>query len=99
VHWEYREKPLMSFELNMKLSGQRREYISIAKAQMGSLLAYIRDVLTHIEYLWKIVRSKPQKALEFGCGTGFHSCFISKFVRELVCLDLDVRTIKIARQI
>jgi len=95
---EVREKPLMSFELDMKLSGQRREYISIAKAQMGSLLAYIRDVLTHIEYLLEIVRGKPWKALEFGCGTGFHSCFISKFVRQLVCLDLDVRTIKIARQ-
>jgi len=95
---EVREKPLKSFELDMKLSGQRREYISIAKAQMGSMLAYIRDVLTHIEYLIEIVRSKPWKALEFGCGTGFHSCFISKFIRQLTCLDLDVRTIKIARQ-
>jgi ubiquinone/menaquinone biosynthesis C-methylase UbiE len=55
-------------------------------------------VLAHIEYLLEIIKVNPQKGLEFGCGTGFHSCFISKFVKHLVCLDLNKDTIEIAKQ-
>jgi len=84
--------------MHMKLHDQRHEYVSIAKVQVESRLAYLRDVFTHIEYLLEIVKGKPQKALEFGAGTGFHSCFVSKFIRHLVCLDVDMRTIKIAKQ-
>jgi len=65
---------------------------------MMNFLVYLGDVLTHIEYLLKVIKERPKEALEFGCGTGFHFSFLSKFVRHLVCLDLNVKTLKIARE-
>jgi SAM-dependent methyltransferase len=81
-----------------KLHGRWSKYTSIAEAQMMNFLVYLGDVLTLIEYLLEVIKERPKEALEFGCGTGFHSSFISKFVRHMVCLDLNVKTLRIARE-
>jgi SAM-dependent methyltransferase len=72
-------------------------FLSIAETSRGKYLAYLRDILAHAEYLLEVIMSRPKIAVEFGCGTGFHGCFISKFIRHLVCLDLNTAILVAAK--
>ena len=59
-------------------------------------LSLIRDVLAHLEYLLCIIVGFRWKALEIGCGTGLHSCFISYFGIEVISIDVNLKVVKMA---
>jgi SAM-dependent methyltransferase len=60
----------------------------------------VRDVLAHLEYLLNVlILSFRGKALEIGCGTGLHSCFISYFSIKVTSIDVDKKVIKLASKI
>jgi SAM-dependent methyltransferase len=59
-------------------------------------LSLIRNVLAHLEYLLYISLGFRSSALEIGCGTGLHSCFVSHFGVDVTSIDVDCKVVKMA---
>lgn len=63
----------------------------------GSIASFLSDVLLHIYYLFKLLRDCRKLYLEVGCGTAYHSIFLSFFVEKCIVLDCDKNVIINAR--
>jgi ubiquinone/menaquinone biosynthesis C-methylase UbiE len=59
-------------------------------------LLYLRHLFAY-EYATKTF-SNNDKILEIGCGEGYGTSLISKGVKEIVSLDVDLKTLKHARE-
>ena len=62
-------------------------------------LSLIRDVLAHIEYLFRVIVGCRGRALEIGCGTGLHSCFVGYFGVEVISVDVNSKVVGMALRI
>lgn len=65
-----------------------------------SLLEFLADNILHLHYLFKILKFKPKKVLEVGCGTASHSIFLSFILpeTEFYCLDNNIKVLNIAKE-
>lgn len=55
-------------------------------------------IINHPEFLWDILKRRPNKILEVGIGTASHSCFLSYFIPFTVGIDNDFRIAKNAKK-
>jgi SAM-dependent methyltransferase len=63
-----------------------------------SVFEFIVHTLPYLYYLLRIIKQKPKKILEVGCGTAAHSIFLSYFlIRSLVVLDSDTALMRDVR--
>jgi SAM-dependent methyltransferase len=79
--------------VNMKHSGERISPLNF-KSKVDHLL-YLRHLFAY-EYAIKTFLDKDE-ILEIGCGEGYGTSLISKGVKEIVSLDVDLKTLKHAR--
>jgi len=65
-----------------------------------SLFELLSDSLLHLHYLGHVIRIKPVRVLEAGCGPGNHSIVLAHFLRDtsFVLIDNDEAVVEIARK-
>lgn len=67
-------------------------------AGCGGTDYYARHIEIHREFLDRILRERPKKILEAGCGSGIMSVFFSKRGIECAALDRDRTVLEQARK-
>jgi len=73
--------------------------LRISPSEINSIegyLLYLRHLFAY-EYATKIFSDK-EEILEIGCGEGYGTSLISKGVKTIVSLDVDLKTLKDARE-
>ncbi|WP_202318619.1 class I SAM-dependent methyltransferase [Archaeoglobus neptunius] len=61
---------------------------------------FLADNILHLHYLLEVMKLRPKKVLEVGCGTASHSIFLSVFLRktEFYCLDSNEKVLDVAKK-
>ena len=69
-------------------------------SKVPSTFEFLADNILHLHYLLEIIKLRPKKVLEVGCGTASHSIFLSFFLpkTEFYCLDNNKKVLEIARK-
>ena len=62
-----------------------------------SLIRFASTIIYHFVYFYAIMKRRPQKILEVGCGRGIASIFLSYFVPSCIGIDVDSEMIEIAK--
>jgi len=55
---------------------------------------FLQVIFVHAYLFYNILKYKPKRALEVGCGTARMTFFLSFFVKDVVALDKDPQLIK-----
>lgn len=83
----------------MSIKNNKQTWDSIY-TNLPSFLEFLADNILHLHYLLNILKLKPKKVLEVGCGTASHSIFLSFFLKKtkFFCLDNNRKVLKIAKE-
>lgn len=65
--------------------------------ERSSNLQVIRSMITHVELALAVLRRRPRRVIEVGCGLGSLSLLLSALNLETVALDSSPTVLKLAR--
>jgi SAM-dependent methyltransferase len=64
--------------------------------RLTSFFGFVSSILYHSVFLFAILRLRPKRILEVGCGRGIQSIFLSRFIPFSAAVDADKNMIVIA---
>ena len=76
--------------------GMERDWGYVTKEV--NLADYLRRIVGHLDLLIPILLRFPGLALEVGCGTASHSCFLTYFGTQCISTDINPTAMRKARE-
>jgi SAM-dependent methyltransferase len=73
-----------------------RDYYSETEKSMTSF-GFVSSIFYHWIYIFTIIKHRPKRVLEVGCGRGLVTIFLSYFVSFCIGVDSEARMIQLAR--
>jgi len=65
--------------------------------RLTNALGIASSIMYHSPFIFTILRFRPKKILEVGCGRGIHSIFLSFFTEQSVAIDANEKMINLAK--